>query len=135
MLARELDVLSLGDTTAQSLGQPVAAVRLGAVALAVFLAAIAVSTVGPIGFVGLTVPHIVRLMGLRRHALLLPGAALWGGVLLLSADVVGRWINPGISELPAGVVTAIVGAPVLVWLVRRARPEEGVRGRMGAGRR
>ncbi|MDX1664434.1 MAG: iron ABC transporter permease [Candidatus Promineifilaceae bacterium] len=135
LLARELDVLSLGDATASSLGQRVAAVRLGAVALAVFLAAIAVSTVGPIGFVGLTVPHIVRLMGLRRHHLLLPGAVLWGGVLLLAADVVGRWINPGMSELPAGVVTAIVGAPVLVWLVRRARPEEGVRGHTSAGRR
>ena len=136
LLARELDVLALGDTLAQSLGQSVTLVRLGAVTAAVFLAAIAVSTVGPIGFVGLTVPHLVRLMGIRQHRLLLPGAALWGGLLLVAADVAGRWLNPGLSELPAGVITALVGAPLLVWLVRRARAGQGAApGRRGSGTR
>lgn len=121
LLARELDVLALGDTLAQALGQSVTYIRIGSIAVAVFLAAIAVSTVGPIGFIGLTVPHLVRLMGIRQHRLLLPAAALWGGLLLVAADVVGRWLNPGISELPAGVITALVGAPLLIWLVRRAR--------------
>ena len=121
LLVRELDVLRLGDSTAQALGQPVVLVRLATTTTAVFLAAVAVSAVGPVGFIGLVVPHLVRLLGLVRHIWLLPGAALWGGIILVAADVVARWLNPGLSEIPAGVVTAMIGAPFLVWLARGTR--------------
>lgn len=143
LLARALDVLSLGDDLARALGLAVARVRLGALALAVFLSATAVTLTGPIAFVGLVAPHLVRLSGVTRHRLLLPGAAVWGGVLLIGADAVARGVrNTSLSsELPAGVVTALVGAPFFVWLARRAgdtppeAPSSPVRtARTGGGR-
>jgi iron complex transport system permease protein len=121
LLGRRLDVLALGDDTAAGLGVRVRPTQLATVVTAVLLAATAVTLTGPIGFVGLAAPHLVRLAGVYRHRPLLVGAAVWGAVLLVAADAVARGVrsSPVASELPAGVVTAVVGAPLLIWLVRR----------------
>ncbi|UKO97649.1 Fe(3+)-hydroxamate ABC transporter permease FhuB [Nostoc sp. UHCC 0870] len=115
LIAKPLDVLLLGEDVARSLGAKVQWTRLCSTLLAVFLASVAVSVVGPIGFVGLVAPHIGKLMGCRQHRILLPSAAMWGAVVLLAADLVAQQIS---SELPAGGITALLGAPFLVWLVR-----------------
>ena len=119
LLARALDILGTGDETARGLGVHVGRVRLTAVVLSVLLAAVAVAITGPIGFVGLAAPHLVRLAGVRRHAVLLPTAALWGAALLLAADLLARLTSPTGNEVPAGVVTALFGAPLFLWLARR----------------
>lgn len=118
LLAKPLDVLLLGDEVARSLGSRVQLTCLSSTLVAVFLAAVAVSVVGPIGFVGLVAPHLVRPMGCRQHQLLLPGAALWGAIVLVGADIVAQQVTTNLSELPAGSVTALIGAPFLVWLAR-----------------
>lgn len=115
LIAKTLDVLLLGEDLARSLGSQVQWTRLFSTLLAIFLAAVAVSVVGPIGFVGLVAPHIVKLMGCQRHQILLPSAAIWGAVILLAADMIAQQIS---QELPAGGITALLGAPFLVWLVR-----------------
>ncbi|WP_438446984.1 iron ABC transporter permease [Gorillibacterium sp. sgz5001074] len=120
LLARTLDLLELGEETARSLGQSVQGVRLFALALAVLLAGVTVSVAGPIGFVGLIAPHLVRLMGFRRHRLLLPASALWGAVVLTGADTLARMFRSTLGELPAGAVTAAIGAPWLIWLALRS---------------
>jgi iron complex transport system permease protein len=117
--ARGLDALALGDETARALGQRVHLVRASAALGATLLTAAAVAAAGPIAFVGLAVPHLARR--LTRNApyrLLLPLSALLGAVLLLTADVAGRVVRAP-AEVPAGVMTALVGVPVLVALVRR----------------
>nr|WP_232278882.1 iron ABC transporter permease [Paenibacillus sp. 481] len=120
-LSRSLDVLLLNEETAQSLGQNVSKVRFVSLVIALVLAAVIVSLVGPIGFVGLVAPHLVRLVGIRSHKLLIPAAFLWGSVLLVGADVVGRLANnSSYSELPVGAVTALIGGPCLAWLAYRA---------------
>lgn len=118
-LSRGLDVLSLGEELAKGLGARVGLTRLLAGACSVLLAATAVSVVGPIGFVGLMAPHLVRLAGVRSHAALLPIAALWGGTLLVGSDIVARLVPAGSTPVPVGAATAFLGAPFLVWLARR----------------
>ncbi|MEP0917098.1 iron ABC transporter permease [Leptolyngbya sp. DQ-M1] len=125
LFIRLWDVLLLEDQTARSLGVKVQSARFFGVVVAVFLAAIVVSVVGAVGFVGLVAPHLVRLMGVRQHLFLLPGAAVWGAVLLISADVVAQQVATNVSELAAGSVTALIGAPFLIWLARRTSPSEG----------
>lgn len=122
--AKTLDMMELGDETARSLGQRVGAAKLGAIAAAVLLASVTVSIVGPIGFVGLIAPHLLRLIGMRRHRGLLLGSALWGANVLLLADSTARLFHSTIGELPAGVVTAAIGAPWLIWLAIRDRKQE-----------
>lgn len=131
VLAQQLDVLRLGDDLARSLGQKVRLVRLGGTILGVFLAAVAVSISGPIGFVGLVVPHIIRLLGITKHRLLLPGAAVWGAIVLIGADISARTFSSGINELPAGVVTALIGTPFFIWLARKADSPAGEKKRTG----
>ncbi len=126
-LSRSLDVLELGDEIATSLGQRVARTRLVATLLGVMAAAFAVTIAGSISFVGLIAPHLVRLSGVRRHRLLLPAAALWGAVILVGADVVGRAFA-GNNEVPAGIFTALVGAPWMIWLARRVGSMRGASG-------
>ncbi|NUR72889.1 MAG: iron ABC transporter permease [Hamadaea sp.] len=123
--ARGLDGLALGDEVAVGLGHRIALVRTTAAIAAVTLTGAAVALAGPIAFVGLAVPHAARALSARfgtgtSHALLLPLSALLGGVLVLVADTVGRIIAPP-GEIPAGVLTALVGAPLLVALTRRPR--------------
>jgi len=119
-IAPALNAVALGDETATALGVNTVTVRLiGAVATTVLCAA-ATAAVGPIGFVGLAVPHIVRGFTGPDHRWLVAYSALLGPVLLLVADVVGRAIvSP--QELMVGVVTAFIGAPVLLVVVRRMR--------------
>lgn len=121
VLSRRLDILALGDDTARVLGVKVRAVRVVAVLAAVLLAASAVSVAGKIGFVGLMAPVIVRLLGVHRIAALIPTAAVAGCAIVLGADVLTRAVLGGAAgvDIPAGVVTSLVGAPVLIWLARR----------------
>ncbi len=115
VLAKPLDTLSLGEDIASSLGQNVRFVKLLAWAVAIVLAAATVSVVGPIGFIGLMAPHIVRMLGVRGHLHILLQSFLWGSVMLIGADVLGRLIQPG-QEVPVGAMTALIGGPWLLYL-------------------
>jgi len=118
--ARFLDAMALGDDLARGLGQRVGLGRAVVLVASVLLAGGATALAGPVVFVGLVVPHAVRLLVGQGHRLVLPCSLLAGPVLLLVADVVGRVVVPP-SELQAGLVVALVGAPVLVAVVRRSR--------------
>ncbi|MBT2287845.1 iron ABC transporter permease [Paenibacillus albidus] len=118
--ARVLNVLNLGDQTSTGLGAPVERERLLLLATAVALAGACVSVSGGIGFVGLIGPHLARRLVGPRHQILLPACALIGGLLLLTADTLGRWILQP-SEIPAGVVVAIIGAPYFLYLLAKSR--------------
>lgn len=118
VLARHVDVLAAGDDIAVSLGQRTAWVKAAVAVAIVCLAGGAVAMAGSIGFVGLIVPHMVRRVLSADHRWLLPGCAVFGALLLLGADVLSRVvIAPG--ELPIGAITAMIGAPVFVGMVRR----------------
>lgn len=121
-LARPLDAMALGDEAAVGLGQRPGRVRALAGLVAVCLSAIAVSLAGPIAFLGLIVPHLARFLVGGRHRDVLIASALLGPVVLLVADVVGRVVARP-SEVQAGVLTALIGAPVLVWIATRVRAE------------
>lgn len=118
--ARSLDQLALGEELAAGLGLRVARARAAAALGAVLLCGAATAVCGPIGFVGLAAPHLCRLLVGPSHRWLLPVSALAGAILLLLADVAGRLIaRPG--ELDVGLVTAFVGAPLFIWIVRRRK--------------
>ncbi|WP_329039782.1 iron ABC transporter permease [Streptomyces sp. NBC_00178] len=117
-VARGLDALALGDDVAKGLGQNVAAVRIVGGVGATVLTGAGVAAAGPIAFVGLAVPHIARAIVGGGHRWVLPMVALLGPVMLLVSDVVGRVLLPP-GEVPAGVMTALIGVPFLVTLVRR----------------
>ncbi|MGI8314273.1 iron ABC transporter permease [Halobacillus mangrovi] len=121
--ASKLDTLTLGDDVATALGQNVRTVKFISILAAVLLTSVTVSIVGPIGFVGLVAPHLIKLIGYRSHIPLLIGSALWGGNVLLGADVLARIIDPSFSELPVGAITALIGSPWLIWLVLRMKQE------------
>ncbi|NYI04361.1 iron ABC transporter permease [Allostreptomyces psammosilenae] len=123
LLARPLDLMALGDEAAEAMGARVGRIRPAAWLLAVLLAAAAVTLAGPVGYVGLIAPVAVRMLGVRRHAALLPLAGLAGALLVLVADAAAQLAFPpsaGYGELPVGVVTALIGGPVFVLLARRA---------------
>ncbi|AJY77387.1 hypothetical protein VN24_00145 [Paenibacillus beijingensis] len=124
-LSRSLDLFELGDEMAQSLGQRVPLVRMTSLLLAVLLAAATVSVVGGIGFIGLIAPHLMRLIGIRRHLPLLISSMIWGAIVLLGADTLARMVADGSDELSAGAVTAIIGGPWMIWLAIRARKGGG----------
>jgi iron complex transport system permease protein len=116
--ARMLNVLQLGDVQAQQLGIPVERVTMILVAAASLITAAAVATSGIIGFVGLIVPHAVRLVWGPDHRFLLPMSALVGAAFLIGADTLARTLlSPG--ELPVGILTAFCGAPFFLYLLRR----------------
>lgn len=116
--ARSLNALALGDDLARGLGQRVVRARLLAGLASVLLAGGAVAGAGPIAFVGLAVPHVARAIVGPDYRGILPLSALLGGAFLLAADTVGRVVTAP-AELQVGIVTALVGAPFFVWLVRR----------------
>ncbi|OSC71404.1 iron ABC transporter permease [Streptomyces sp. Alain-F2R5] len=118
--ARALNSLALGDDLAAGLGERVALVRAGAALGAVVLCGASTAVAGPIVFVGLVVPHTFRLLVGVDHRWLLPFSALGGAVLLTAADVVGRVVARP-AEIDVGIVTAIVGAPFFIHLVRRQK--------------
>jgi iron complex transport system permease protein len=117
-VARGLDALALGEDVAKGLGQKVATVRIVGGIGATVLTGVGVAAAGPIAFIGLAVPHIARAIVGSDHRWVLPMAALIGPVMLLVSDVVGRIVFPP-GEVPAGVMTALIGVPFLVTLVRR----------------
>ncbi|HXC25832.1 MAG TPA: iron ABC transporter permease, partial [Gemmatimonadaceae bacterium] len=117
-LARPLNLLAIGEPTAAYLGTSVEATKVVAFGTATLLTAAAVSVCGTIGFVGLVVPHAIRLLWGSDNRTLLPCAALAGGAFLVSADTLARTVA-GANELPIGIVTALVGVPCFVWLLRR----------------
>jgi iron complex transport system permease protein len=121
---RILDVLRVGDEEAAGLGVAVTRVRLLVIAAATLGTAAAVSVSGLIGFVGIVVPHAIRLLAGTSYQVILPLAALFGAAFLVVADVIARTaISP--AELPIGVVTACVGAPFFVFVLRTSRVVEG----------
>jgi iron complex transport system permease protein len=118
VFSRALDALSLGDTTAQSLGVALGPVRIVLIGVMALATGAAVAQVGLIAFIGLVAPHLVRAAVKPTHRWLLPLAALTGGVLLLAADVLARWLLAP-RELPVGVLTAVLGGGYLLWLMHR----------------
>jgi iron complex transport system permease protein len=118
--AKALNSLALGDDLAAGLGERVAVARGAAALGAVVLCGAATAVTGPIGFVGLVVPHACRLLTGVDHRWLLPFSAVAGAVLLTGADVVGRVVARP-AEIDVGIVTALIGAPVFIWIVRRSK--------------
>ncbi|MEM6427424.1 MAG: iron ABC transporter permease [Cyanobacteria bacterium P01_D01_bin.128] len=123
LLARQVNLLNLGDDLATGLGTSLVRSRCLIGAVATLLAAGAVSVAGLVGFVGLIVPHGVRLLVGTDYRLVLPFSALGGALVLSGADLMAR---SGPIELPVGVVTALLGAPVFIWLLYRRRALGGM---------
>lgn len=119
-LARPLNLLAIGEPTARYLGTSVERTKLLAFAAATLLTATSVAVSGTIGFIGLIVPHAIRLLWGSDNRALLPCAALAGAAFLVTADTTSRTIA-GPNELPIGVVTALVGVPFFIWLLRRPK--------------
>lgn len=118
LLARSFDVLALGEATAGHLGLSVETIRRITMSLTAAGVGAAVALTGIIGFVGLTSPHLVRLIAGPKHSYVLPAAALMGALITVLADTVARTIVVP-AELPIGIVTSAVGAPFFIWLLRR----------------
>ncbi|WP_348650363.1 iron ABC transporter permease [Verrucosispora sp. WMMA2044] len=128
LFGHRLDILALGDDTATVLGIEVRRTRLIVTVLAVLLSAAAVTLTGPVGFVGLCAPVIVRLLGplvpgVHRHRILLPLSGMAGVIIVLGSDVLLRALMGGQAgvDIPTGVVTTLFGAGILIWLARRHR--------------
>ncbi|TAM05019.1 MAG: iron ABC transporter permease [Paraburkholderia sp.] len=121
-VAPQLNVLLRGDAAAQALGVPVLRLRVRVYLVASLAAAAAVTTGGTIGFVGLVVPHMLRLAFGNDQRMLLPAAALAGGLAVMGADLAARTVAAP-AQLPVGVVTALAGVPVFLWMLlhRRSR--------------
>lgn len=120
VLARQLNALSLGDQIAATLGQRTTLVRAGAGLVVVVLAGGAVAVAGPIGFVGLAVPHIARLLTGPDYRWIQTYALLLGPLVLLGADILGRVVARP-AEIQVGIITAILGAPLLIYVARRRK--------------
>jgi iron complex transport system permease protein len=118
--ARGLNSLALGDDLAAGLGERVAVARGAAALGSVVLCGAATAVTGPIGFVGLVVPHACRLVVGVDHRWLLPFSAVVGAVLLTAADVLGRIVARP-SEIDVGIITALIGAPIFIAIVRRQK--------------
>ena len=121
LAARPLDALARGELQARLLGVPVRGLRIAIYVAASLLTAAAVTTAGSIGFVGLVTPHLVRLVVGSSHRAVIPAAALAGGALLVVADLLARTIVAP-RQLPVGALTALIGVPLFLWLMRR-RPQ------------
>lgn len=119
-LARALNLLARGELQAASLGVRIDLLRMAVFFVASLLTAAAVTTAGSIGFVGLIVPHLIRLLGCTDHRFLLPATVLLGGGLLLLADTLARTLMAP-QQIPVGVITAMIGVPVFLVLLQRGR--------------
>lgn len=124
MASRELDLIRFGDNSARSLGQPVDRVRGLTIVLVTVISGAAVAVSGLIGFVGLVAPHVARRLVGASHARILPVAALVGACLVVAADLLGRTIVAP-AQLPAGIVTGLVGAPFFAYLLWGRRHGRG----------
>jgi iron complex transport system permease protein len=119
-LARPLNLLSLGTDSAETRGLEVASAQRRAFFSASLATGAAVSVGGPIGFIGIIVPHLVRLMVGSDHRVVLPASALFGAAFLVGCDVLARTLMAPV-ELPVGVITALIGGPFFLWLLVRRR--------------
>ena len=117
LASRSLNVLMRGELVAASLGVPVARLRIGLYFAASLFTATAVTIAGSVGFVGLVIPHLLRMVGARDHRLLIPCSVLLGGSFLVIADSVARTIIAP-QQLPVGVVTAVIGVPAFLIILR-----------------
>ena len=118
VMGRQIDALQLGDDVATAAGVRVERVRLTTIGLAVVLASIAVSVVGPIGFVAFIAPHIARRLAATNSVAVLPVAMIVGGLLVLASDIVAQ--HAFSTPLPVGIVTTFLGAPYFLYLLQRA---------------
>lgn len=124
LYGRKLDLLALGERPARHLGVDVERLRLVLVLVVALLTAAAVAVAGIISFVGLLVPHLLRMAAGPGHRFLIPGSALGGAVVLVAADLAARTaVQP--AELPLGVLTALIGSPFFFWLLRKSRRRQG----------
>ncbi|MEJ3748008.1 iron ABC transporter permease [Actinomycetes bacterium KLBMP 9797] len=124
LAARRLDLLALGDQPARHLGVDVERLRIALIGVIALLAASAVAFTGVISFIGLVVPHLVRMVAGPGHRTLVPASALAGAIVVVAADLASRTLVD-YQELPLGVLTAVVGGPVFFWLLRRTRSRAG----------
>ncbi|MFB6815309.1 FecCD family ABC transporter permease [Streptomyces sp. NPDC056347] len=122
--ARRLDLLALGERPARHLGVDVERLRVVLVLVVALLTAAAVAVAGIITFVGLLVPHLLRMANGPGHRFLLPGSALGGALVLVAGDLAARTVAAP-AELPLGVLTALIGSPFFFWLLRRTRRKQG----------
>ena len=124
LLSRHLNVLSMGDDIAAGLGQKTAMIKILSAASIILLAGASVAAAGPIAFIGIIIPHIMKFFLPNDYRWILPYSFVWGAVLLVSADVLSRYIAMP-KEVPVGVMTAIIGVPFFVYIARKG-------GRQGA---
>lgn len=124
IVSKGCDILALGDKNARSIGFNPNALRLIISAVAVLLAGVSTAYVGVIGFIGLVVPHIARIIIGIEHKKLVPFSALLGGLILLLADTVGRTITAP-YEIPVGIVTTVIGGPFFLYLLRKENKSYG----------
>ena len=117
--SQPLNILALGETSARQLGMPIGVWRNALVIAIGWLVGVSVALAGAIGFIGLVIPHMLRLCGITDHRILLPASAVAGAATLLVADIIAR-LALNAAELPIGVVTATLGAPVFIWLLLKA---------------
>lgn len=122
--AGKLDLLALGERSARHLGVDVERLRVRMIVVTALLGAAAVAFTGVISFIGLVVPHLVRMVAGPGHRVLLPASALGGAVVVIAADLAARTLVE-YQELPLGVLTAVVGGPAFFWLLRRTRRRAG----------
>lgn len=122
--ARKLDLLALGERSARHLGVNVERLRLVMIITVALLVGAGVAFTGIVSFVGLVVPHLIRIIVGPGHRLLLPASALGGALLVLLADLAARTLVP-YSDLPLGMLTSLIGGPFFFWLLRRTRNEQG----------
>lgn len=120
VMARQLNVLALGDVAARTVGMPVTTYRILLLLAAAMITAAGVSISGNIGFVGLVVPHAVRFFTGPDHRRLLPASVVAGGIFLVFCDTLGRVIVPGV-EVRVGIMTACIGTPYFLYLLHRSR--------------
>jgi iron complex transport system permease protein len=124
LFSRELNLFTLGEEGARSLGMNVEAVKRLLLVLSALVTGAAISVSGPVGFVGLLVPHLLRLLVGPDHRVLVPASALGGALFLLCCDLVGRTVAPPM-QIRVGIITAVVGSPYLLWLVVRSQRRGG----------
>jgi iron complex transport system permease protein len=123
-IAPRLDLLALGEGPARHLGVDVERLRQVAIVIVAVLTAASVAFTGIILFVGLVVPHVMRMLIGPAHRTLIPASALGGAIVLLVADVGARTLVPN-ADLPLGMLTSLVGGPFFFWLLRRTRASQG----------
>ncbi|MFI5935291.1 FecCD family ABC transporter permease [Actinoplanes sp. NPDC051494] len=124
VLARRLDLLALGERAARHVGVDTERLRITAIVVTALLTASAVAFTGIISFVGLVVPHLIRMVAGPGHRVLLPASALGGALVVVTGDLIARTAID-YQELPLGVLTAVVGGPAFFWLLRRTRSRAG----------